>query len=234
VSDIVLEIKDLNAYYGELHILHDISLYAKAGEVISLLGRNGAGKTTLLKSIFGIGPRREGTIRIKGKDASNMPPHKIAKLGIAYCPEERGIFSSLSVVENMLLPPVVKPGGMSIEEISETFPNLRERWTTGGTKLSGGEQQMLAIGRILRTGADILLLDEPSEGLAPAIIKDIAHLVLQLKKRGMTILLVEQNLSFAKVMSDRFYVIESGEIRDEFSRQQIRENPEVAQRYLSL
>lgn len=234
MSDIVLEIKDLNAYYGELHILHDISLYAKAGEVISLLGRNGAGKTTLLKSIFGIGPRREGTIRIKGKDASNMPPHKIAKLGIAYCPEERGIFSSLSVVENMLLPPVVKPGGMSIEEISETFPNLRERWTTGGTKLSGGEQQMLAIGRILRTGADILLLDEPSEGLAPAIIKDIAHLVLQLKKRGMTILLVEQNLSFAKVMSDRFYVIESGEIRDEFSRQQIRENPEVAQRYLSL
>jgi len=234
VSDIVLEIKDLNAYYGELHILHDISLYAKAGEVISLLGRNGAGKTTLLKSIFGIGPRREGTIRIKGKDASNMPPHKIAKLGIAYCPEERGIFSSLSVVENMLLPPVVKPGGMSIEEISDTFPNLRERWTTGGTKLSGGEQQMLAIGRILRTGADILLLDEPSEGLAPAIIKDIAHLVLQLKKRGMTILLVEQNLSFAKVMSDRFYVIESGKIQDEFSRQQIRENPEVAQRYLSL
>lgn len=234
MSDIVLEIKDLNAYYGELHILHDISLYAKAGEVISLLGRNGAGKTTLLKSIFGIGPRREGTIRIKGKDASNMPPHKIAKLGIAYCPEERGIFSSLSVVENMLLPPVVKPGGMSIEEISDTFPNLRERWTTGGTKLSGGEQQMLAIGRILRTGADILLLDEPSEGLAPAIIKDIAHLVLQLKKRGMTILLVEQNLSFAKVMSDRFYVIESGKIQDEFSRQQIRENPEVAQRYLSL
>jgi len=163
-----------------------------------------------------------------------MPPHKIAKLGIAYCPEERGIFSSLSVVENMLLPPVVKPGGMSIEEISDTFPNLRERWTTGGTKLSGGEQQMLAIGRILRTGADILLLDEPSEGLAPAIIKDIAHLVLQLKKRGMTILLVEQNLSFAKVMSDRFYVIESGKIQDEFSRQQIRENPEVAQRYLSL
>lgn len=234
MSDIVLEVKELNAYYGELHILHNISIYAKAGEVISLLGRNGAGKTTLLKSIFGIGPRREGTIRIRGKDASKMPPHKIAKLGIAYCPEERGIFSSLSVVENMLLPPVVKLGGMSIDEISDTFPNLRERWTTGGTKLSGGEQQMLAIGRILRTGADILLLDEPSEGLAPAIIKDIAHLVLQLKKRGMTILLVEQNLSFAKVMSDRFYVIESGKIRDEFSRQQIRENPEVVQRYLSL
>ncbi len=234
MSDIVLEIKDLNAYYGQLHILHDISLYAKAGEVISLLGRNGAGKTTLLKSIFGIGPRREGTIRIKGKDSSKMPPHKIAKLGIAYCPEERGIFSSLSVIENMLLPPVVKSGGMNIEEISATFPNLRERWNTGGAKLSGGEQQMLAIGRILRTGANILLLDEPSEGLAPAIIKDIAHLVLQLKKRGMTILLVEQNLSFAKVVSDRFYVIESGKIQDEFSQQRVREDPEVVQRYLSL
>jgi len=234
LSDIVLEIKDLNAYYGQLHILHDISLYAKAGEVISLLGRNGAGKTTLLKSIFGIGPRREGTIRIKGKDSSKMPPHKIAKLGIAYCPEERGIFSSLSVIENMLLPPVVKSGGMNIEEISATFPNLRERWNTGGAKLSGGEQQMLAIGRILRTGANILLLDEPSEGLAPAIIKDIAHLVLQLKKRGMTILLVEQNLSFAKVVSDRFYVIESGKIQDEFSQQRVREDPEVVQRYLSL
>ncbi|MEQ8929366.1 MAG: ABC transporter ATP-binding protein [Silicimonas sp.] len=234
MSEIALEIQDLNAYYGELHILHDISLYAKSGEVVSLLGRNGAGKTTLLKSIFGIGPRREGSIRIKGKDASKMPPHKIARLGIAYCPEERGIFSSLSVVENMLLPPVVQPGGMSIEEISETFPNLRERWNTGGTKLSGGEQQMLAIGRILRTGADILLLDEPSEGLAPAIIKDIAHLVLQLKKRGMTILLVEQNLSFARVMSDRFYVIESGQIQDQFSRQQVREDAEVVQRYLSL
>jgi len=234
VSEKVLEINALNSYYGELHILQDVSLHACKGEVVSLLGRNGAGKTTLLKSIFGIGPRREGTVRIMGTDTARMPPHKIAKLGIAYCPEERGIFSGLSVAENMFLPPTIRPGGLTLDEIDETFPNLRERWNTGGTKLSGGEQQMLAIARILRAGATILLLDEPSEGLAPAIIKQIAQLVVQLKERGMTILLVEQNLSFARVMSDRYYVIESGTIREEFDRQQVRADPNVVQRYLSL
>lgn len=234
MSEKVLEINGMNAFYGELHILQSVSLFARKGEVVSLLGRNGAGKTTLLKSIFGIGPRREGQVRINGTDTLRLPPHKIAKLGIAYCPEERGIFADLSVAENMFLPPTLRPGGLTLEEIDQMFPNLRERWDTGGTKLSGGEQQMLSIARILRAGADILLLDEPSEGLAPAIIKQIAQLLLRLKERGLTILLVEQNLSFAKVMSDRYYVIDSGKIQDEFSRAQVREDPSVVQRYLSL
>ncbi|MDM8164948.1 ABC transporter ATP-binding protein [Roseovarius sp.] len=234
MSEKVIDISNLNAFYGELHILQNVSLHACKGEVVSLLGRNGAGKTTLLKSVFGIGPRRKGSIRINGTETTRLPPHKIAKLGLAYCPEERGIFADLTVAENMYLPPALRQGGLGPDEIDQMFPNLRERWKTGGAKLSGGEQQMLSIARILRAGADILLLDEPSEGLAPAIIKQIAQLVVRLKARGMTILLVEQNLSFAKVMSDRYYVIDSGIIRNEFDRAQVLDDPGVVQRYLSL
>jgi branched-chain amino acid transport system ATP-binding protein len=234
MTDLVIEIERLNAFYGELHILHDITLQARKKEVVALLGRNGAGKTTLLKSIMGIGPRRDGVVKVKGELAVKMPPHRIARLGIAYCPEERGIFSGLTVRENLLLPPVLKPGGLSLEEIYELFPNLQERHDSLGTQLSGGEQQMLAVARILRSGADTLLLDEPSEGLAPTIVKQIAHLVLRLKKHGFTILLVEQNLSFSKALADRYYVIDSGAIVGEFEREQVKKNSSQIESYLAL
>jgi branched-chain amino acid transport system ATP-binding protein len=210
----MLEVKDLNAWYGESHILHGIDLDVAEGEVVTLLGRNGAGKTTTLKSIMGMVGRRKGSIKFKGSELINQPSNRIARMGIAFCPEERGIFASLDVEENLLLPPQVAPGGLSVDEVFKLFPNLRERLRSQGTKLSGGEQQMLAIGRILRTGAKLLLLDEPTEGLAPVIVQQIGATIRQLKQRGFTILLVEQNFRFAQTVADRHYIVEHGRVVD--------------------
>jgi branched-chain amino acid transport system ATP-binding protein len=210
----LLAVRGLNAWYGESHVLHGVDFEIRAGEVVTLLGRNGAGKTTTLRSIMGIVPRREGSIAYEGTETIRFASNRVARLGIAYCPEERGIFSSLSVEENLLLPPQVKPGGLSVEQIFELFPNLKERLSSQGTKLSGGEQQMLAIGRILRTGARLLLLDEPTEGLAPVIVQQIGRTILRLKQQGFTILLVEQNFRFASKLADRHYVMEHGKIID--------------------
>ena len=210
----VLEVKDLHAWYGESHVLHGVDLEVRAGETVALLGRNGAGKTTTLKSIMGM-VERKGTVRFEGKDLSSAPPEVVARAGIAICPEERGIFASLDVEENLQLPPVVRPGGLPVEALFELFPNLRERLKSPGTKLSGGEQQMLAIARILRTGARFLLLDEPNEGLAPVIVEQIRRTIERLKKDGFTIVLVEQNLRFASAVADRHYVIERGRVVDQ-------------------
>jgi branched-chain amino acid transport system ATP-binding protein len=210
----LLAVRRLNAWYGESHVLHGVDFEIRAGEVVTLLGRNGAGKTTTLKSIMGIVPRREGSILFEGRDTIALSSNRIARLGIAYCPEERGIFASLNVHENLLLPPQVRPGGLSVEQIFDLFPNLRERLKSQGTKLSGGEQQMLAIGRILRTGARLLLLDEPTEGLAPVIVQQIGRTIERLKKEGFTILLVEQNFRFASTVADRHYVMEHGRVVD--------------------
>jgi len=207
-------VKALNAWYGESHILHGVDFEVARGEVVTLLGRNGAGKTTTLKSIMGIVPRREGSITFEGQETIRMPSNRIARRGIAWCPEERGIFASLDVEENLLLPPVVGEGGLPVAQIFELFPNLRERLHSPGTKLSGGEQQMLAIGRILRTGARLLLLDEPTEGLAPVIVQQIGRTIGALKARGFTILLVEQNFRFAATVADRHYVMEHGRVVD--------------------
>jgi branched-chain amino acid transport system ATP-binding protein len=209
-----LEISDLQAWYGESHILHGISLSVNEGEVVTLLGRNGAGRTTTLRAIMGLTGRRTGSIKINGVESVHLPTYKIAHLGVGYCPEERGIFSSLSTEENLLLPPVL-PGagkGMSLDEIYEMFPNLHDRRYSQGTRLSGGEQQMLAVGRILRTGARLLLLDEISEGLAPVIVKALARMITMLKGKGYTIVMVEQNFRFAAPLADRFYVVEHGQI----------------------
>ncbi len=208
----LLAISDLHAFYGESHILHGINFSVQRGELVTLLGRNGAGRTTILKSIMGLVGRRTGSIRVAGKETLHLPPHRIPRLGIGYCPEERGIFSRLSVEENLLLPPVVKPGGMTLEEIFTLFPNLYERRYSVGTKLSGGEQQMLALARILRTGAELLLLDEITEGLAPVIVQTLGRLIAQLKERGFTIVLVEQNFHFAADLADRHYVVDHGHI----------------------
>jgi len=210
----LLAVRDLNAWYGESHVLHGVTFDVAAGEVVTLLGRNGAGKTTTLRSIMGIVPRREGSIAFEGRETSRLLSNRIARLGLAYCPEERGIFSSLNVEENLLLPPVVREGGLSIEQIFELFPNLKERLKSQGTKLSGGEQQMLAIGRILRTGARLLLLDEPTEGLAPVIVQQIGRTIARLKAQGFTILLVEQNFRFAATVADRHYVMDHGRVVD--------------------
>ena len=210
----MLEIRGLNAWYGESHILHGIDLDIAEGEVVTLLGRNGAGKTTTLKSIMGMVGRRKGSIKLKGSELIRLPSNRIARMGIAFCPEERGIFASLDVQENLLLPPQVAPGGLSLDEVFKLFPNLRERLRSQGTKLSGGEQQMLAIGRILRTGAKLLLLDEPTEGLAPVIVQQIGATIRQLKQRGFTILLVEQNFRFAQTVADRHYIVEHGRVVD--------------------
>ena len=210
----LLEIRGLNSWYGESHILHGVDLEVRTGEVVTLLGRNGAGKTTTLKSIMGMVNRREGSIVFGGRETIGMVPHLIARLGIALCPEERGIFASLNVLENLMLPPRVRDGGYSVQQIYEIFPNLRERLASQGTKLSGGEQQMLAIGRILRTGARLLLLDEPTEGLAPVIVQQIGRTIAHLKQEGFTILLVEQNFRFARAIADRHYVMENGRIVD--------------------
>ncbi|NDV87746.1 ATP-binding cassette domain-containing protein [Aurantimonas aggregata] len=212
----LLEVRDLHGWYGESHVLHGVSLDIHEGETITLLGRNGAGKTTTLRAIMNLLPRREGTIRIAGQDMMKVPVHRTAYAGIGYVPEERGIFATLSVAENLMLPPKVAEGGMSVEEIYTLFPNLAERRNSPGTKLSGGEQQMLAIARILRTGVKIILLDEPTEGLAPVIIQRIGDVLTELKKQGMTLLLVEQNFRFARRVADRFFLMEDGHILESF------------------
>ncbi len=206
----LLSVRDLNAWYDASHILYGTSFEVYRGEVVTLLGRNGVGKTTTLKAIMGMVPRRQGSIRLDDQEAIGLSSNRIARLGIAICPEERGIFASLNVEENLLLPPVVRPGGLALEQIFDLFPNLKERLASQGTKLSGGEQQMLAIGRILRTGARLLLLDEPTEGLAPVIVQQIGRTIARLKSQGFTILLVEQNFRFAAVVADRHYIMENG------------------------
>jgi len=214
MSETLLAVKGLNAWYGESHILHGVDFEVRAGEVVTLLGRNGAGKTTTLKSIMGMVGRREGSIAFEGHETVALTSNKIARLGIAFCPEERGIFASLNVLENLMLPPQVRAGGLSVAQVYELFPNLKARLASQGTKLSGGEQQMLAIGRILRTGARLLLLDEPTEGLAPVIVQQIGTTLARLKSDGYTILLVEQNFRFAQTVADRHYVMENGRVVD--------------------
>ncbi|TFW04904.1 ABC transporter ATP-binding protein [Oxalobacteraceae bacterium OM1] len=218
-----LSIHGLHAWYGESHILHDVNLDVNQGEVVTLLGRNGAGRTTTLRAIMGLTGARKGSIKINGTEAIAMPTHKIAHLGVGYCPEERGIFSSLSTEENLMLPPVVSKSsqGMSIDEIYEMFPNLKERRNSQGTRLSGGEQQMLAVARILRTGARLLLLDEISEGLAPVIVQALARMITTLKSKGYTIVMVEQNFRFAAPLADRFYVMEHGQIVETFASNEL-------------
>ena len=230
----MLEIADLHAYYGESHVLHGVSLQVRQGEVVTLLGRNGAGKTTTMRSIMGVVQKRTGSIRFQGQELIGLAQHKVPRLGIGYVPEERGIFASLSVDENLTLPPVVKPGGMSIERIYELFPNLKGRGSTQGTRLSGGEQQMLAIARILRTGATLILLDEPTEGLAPVIIEQIGVAVRALKQQGFTILLVEQNFRFAATIADRHYVMEEGHIVDMIPNAELDANTDKLHAYLGV
>ncbi|OCW58542.1 ABC transporter ATP-binding protein [Hoeflea olei] len=213
-AELVLQVRDLQAYYGESKALHGVALEIRQGELVTLLGRNGAGKSTTLKCIMGAIPKRYGSVLLQGTEVIAAPSNRIARLGAAWCPEHRGIFSSLSVEENLVLPPVIAPGGMSVEEIYTLFPNLAERRRSQGTRLSGGEQQMLAIGRILRTGSRFLLLDEPTEGLAPVIIQNIGDAIRILKERGYTILLVEQNFHFASSVADRHYVMEDGLIAE--------------------
>ncbi len=210
----LLSVNGLQAWYGESHILHGVDFEVRRGEVVTLLGRNGAGKTTTLKCLMGMVARRSGSIRFEGRELVGLPPERIARLGIAFCPEERGIFASLAVRENLLLPPSVRDGGLSLDEVFALFPNLKERLSSQGTKLSGGEQQMLAIARILRTGARLLLLDEPTEGLAPVIVQQIGRTIASLKQRGFTILLVEQNFRFAATVADRHYIMENGRVVD--------------------
>ncbi len=230
----LLRIQDLHAWYGESHILHGMSFAVGEGEVVTLLGRNGVGKTTTLKAVIGILPLRRGSVVFEGNELIGLASNRIARLGLAYCPEERGIFASLSVEENLLLPPQVRPGGMSVEEIYALFPNLAERRRGQGTKLSGGEQQMLAIGRILRTGARLLLLDEPTEGLAPVIVQQIGAVIGTLKRKGFTILLVEQNFHFAATVADRHYVVEHGQVVDEIANDRLDENIGKLHDYLGV
>jgi branched-chain amino acid transport system ATP-binding protein len=230
----LLEVRDLHAWYDESHILHGVAFEVRGGEVVTLLGRNGAGKTTTLKSIMGIVSRREGSVRFTGQELIRRPSNAIARLGIAFCPEERGIFASLNVEENLLLPPEVRPGGMPVDTVFELFPNLRERLKSQGTKLSGGEQQMLAIGRILRTGARLLLLDEPTEGIAPVIVQQIGATIRRLKAEGFTILLVEQNFRFAAKLADRHYVMERGRIVDMIANAQLEASMPKLHEYLGV
>jgi branched-chain amino acid transport system ATP-binding protein len=233
-GDALLTVRDLQAWYGESHILHGMSFDVRAGEVVTLLGRNGAGKTTTLKSVMGIVGKRSGGVVFDGQDISRASSDRIARRGIAFCPEERGIFASLDVRENLMLPPQVRPGGLSLDQIFELFPNLRERLKSQGTKLSGGEQQMLAIARILRTGARFLMLDEPTEGLAPVIIQQIGATIARLKKQGFTILLVEQNFRFAATVADRYYVVEHGKIIDGFANSELEANMDKLHTYLGV
>jgi len=230
----VLSVQNLEAWYGESHILHGINFNVNAGQVVTLLGRNGAGKTTTLKSVMGIIGKRTGSIRFNDQELIRTPSDKIARLGVAFCPEERGIFASLDVRENLLLPPVVRSGGLSLDQIFELFPNLKERLNSQGTKLSGGEQQMLAIARILRTGARFLMLDEPTEGLAPVIIQQIGHTIARLKKEGFTILLVEQNFRFASTVADRYYIVEHGKVIDGFANSELSANMDKLHTYLGV
>src|SRR5215468_7892298 len=230
----VLSVSDLQAWYGESHILHGINFNVNAGEVVTLLGRNGAGKTTTLKSVMGIIGKRTGSIRFNNADIIRASSDRIARMGIAFCPEERGIFASLDVRENLLLPPIVRSGGLSLDQIFDLFPNLKERLGSQGTKLSGGEQQMLAIARILRTGANFLMLDEPTEGLAPVIIQQIGRTIHTLKTQGFTILLVEQNFRFASTVADRYYVMEHGRVVDRFANADLEANVERLHDYLGV
>ncbi|HZT27626.1 MAG TPA: ABC transporter ATP-binding protein [Pseudolabrys sp.] len=231
----LLAVENLEAWYGESHILHGVTFDVREGEVVTLLGRNGAGKTTTLKSIMGIVGQRTGSVRFAGSELIGLPSDRIARAGIAFCPEERGIFASLGVGENLLLPPQVKPGGLTLDQIFSLFPNLKERLGSNqGTKLSGGEQQMLAIGRILRTGARFLLLDEPTEGLAPVIIQQIGKTIRALKEQGFTVLLVEQNFRFASTVADRYYVMEHGRVIDRFANSELDANVEKLHDYLGV
>jgi len=233
-SSPVLNVKNLEAWYGESHILHGMNFDVRQGEVVTLLGRNGAGKTSTLKSVMGLIGKRTGSVSFEGAELIKLPAERIARLGVAFCPEERGIFSSLDVKENLLLPPVIRSGGMTLDQIFELFPNLKERLGSQGTKLSGGEQQMLAIARILRTGARFLMLDEPTEGLAPVIIQQIGKMIARLKAEGFTILLVEQNFRFASTVADRFYIVEHGKIIDAFANSELQANMEKLHTYLGV
>jgi branched-chain amino acid transport system ATP-binding protein len=233
-SSPVLTVKNLEAWYGESHILHGMNFDVRPGEVVTLLGRNGAGKTSTLKSVMGLIAKRTGSVGFEGNELIKLPAERIARLGVAFCPEERGIFSSLDVKENLLLPPVIRSGGMTLDQIFELFPNLKERLGSQGTKLSGGEQQMLAIARILRTGARFLMLDEPTEGLAPVIIQQIGKMIARLKEEGFTILLVEQNFRFASTVADRFYIVEHGKVIDTFANSELQANMEKLHTYLGV
>ena len=234
MGEALLTVRDLHGWYGESHVLHGMAFDVPKGEVVTLLGRNGAGKTSTMRAIMGIMRSRKGSISYAGSETIGLPSDRIARLGIAYCPEERGIFSSLTVRENLLLPPIVKPGGMSLDEVIELFPRLQERANSQGTKLSGGEQQMLAVARILRTGADLLLLDEPTEGLAPVIVQHIGQIVRTLKARGFTVLLVEQNFHFAATVADRHYVVEHGQVIDMIENSQLTASKAKLEKYLGV
>ena len=231
---VVLSVRDLHAWYGESHILHGMNFEVRQGEVVTLLGRNGAGRTTTLKAILGLTGRRTGSVTVGGLETVGMPPHRIARLGLGYCPEERGIFASLSAEENLLLLPEVGPDGMGLEEIYAMFPNLKERADSPGTKLSGGEQQMLAVARILRTGARLLLLDEITEGLAPVIVQKLAEVILQLREKGYTIVLVEQNFRFAAPLADRHYVVEHGEVVETVASDELVSKTQLLNEYLGV
>jgi len=234
MAEPLLKVQGLQAWYGESHILHGVDFEVGQGELVTLLGRNGAGKTTTLKSVMGIVGKRTGSVALAGQELVGRTSDAVARLGIAYCPEERGIFASLNVEENLTLPPAVKPGGMTVEEIYRIFPNLLERRKSQGTKLSGGEQQMLAIGRILRTGANLLLLDEPTEGLAPVIVQKIGEVIRDLKARGFTVLLVEQNFRFAATVADRHYVMEDGRVVDMIKAADVEANLDKLHTYLGV
>jgi branched-chain amino acid transport system ATP-binding protein len=234
MAEELLSLSGVNAWYGESHILHGVDLKVHRGEVVTLLGRNGAGRTTTLKSIMGMVGKRTGSIRVFGQETVNMPTHQVARLGLGYCPEERGIFASLSCEENLLLPPVVADGGMPLDELYGLFPNLKERRNSPGTRLSGGEQQMLAVARILRTGAKLLLLDEISEGLAPVIVQTLARTIRTLRERGFTIVMVEQNFRFAAPLADRFYVMEHGRIVEGFSAAELDAKMGMLHEYLGV
>jgi len=229
-----LEVKDLQGWYGESHVLHGVNFRVDEGEVVTLLGRNGAGRTSTLRAIMGLIGSRKGSIKVRGTETVGMPTHRIARLGIGYCPEERGIFSSLSAAENLMLPPTLASGGMSVEQIYTMFPNLKERASSQGTRLSGGEQQMLAVARILRTGAKLLLLDEISEGLAPVIVQKLAEMVVSLRKQGYTIVMVEQNFVFAAPLADRFMVMEHGQVIQEFTQAELPARMERLHEYLGV
>jgi branched-chain amino acid transport system ATP-binding protein len=229
-----LVVRDVHGWYGESHVLHGMSFEVNAGEVVTLLGRNGAGKTTTMRAIIGLLANRRGSIRFEGHELIRLRSNRIARAGIAYCPEERGVFASLNVWENLVLPPVVKSGGLAVERIYELFPNLKERLSSQGTKLSGGEQQMLAIARILRTGASLLLLDEPTEGLAPVIVQQIGNTIRLLREQGFTMLLVEQNFRFASTVADRHYVVEHGRVIDMIPNSALEANREKLQAYLGV
>jgi branched-chain amino acid transport system ATP-binding protein len=234
VSKRFLEVKDLHAWYGESHVLHGVNFHVDEGEVVTLLGRNGAGRTSTLRAILGLTGSRKGSIKVRGQEVISLATHRIARLGLGYCPEERGIFASLSAEENLMLPPTLMAGGMSVEQIYTMFPNLRERAGSQGSRLSGGEQQMLAVARILRTGARLLLLDEMSEGLAPVIVHKLAEMVIALRQQGYTIVMVEQNFRFAAPLADRFLVMEHGQVIQQFTQAELPQRMDQLHEYLGV